>query len=103
MTAAAVGHVTVEPNPDGLVRVSRHAGATDDALGVHAFDNDGLRDSTDAVRLKRRLVEHIDTLQATEKLKALETGGLLLVRRNLTVLDALTLDQGGASSKACSR
>jgi hypothetical protein len=85
------------------MRVSRDTSAANDALGVKALHNNRVVNGGDAVRLDGLLAEHVNTLEATEDLEALETSGLLLVRRNLTVLGALALDNGSVALEAGNR
>lgn len=79
------------------MRVGRDTSAADNALGVKALHNNRVVNSSNAVRLDGLLAENVNALEATEDLEALETSGLLLVGRDLTVLGALALDNGSVA------
>ena len=65
-----------------------------------ALDLNGVLGGTEVGHLERLHVEDIDTLELSEQLETLETGGLLLISWDLTLLGALTLNDGGPSSEA---
>lgn len=65
-----------------------------------ALDLDGVVGGAEVGHLERLHVEDIDTLELAEQLETLETGSLLLVGGHLTLLGALTLDDGGTSGES---
>lgn len=65
-----------------------------------ALDLDGVLGGTEVGHLERLHVEDIDTLELSEQLETLKTGGLLLVGGDLTILGTLTLDDGGTGSES---
>ena len=120
-TGAALRATTVlllgESHPEELVRLSGDTGAADDTLRFleeersvrtlvwyiclngratyHGEDLDGLNKGAETGGVEGLKVEHLNTLEGTEDLKTLETGGLVDVGGDLAGLRALAVDFGG--------
>lgn len=65
-----------------------------------ALDLDRVLGGTEVGHLERLHVENVDTLELSEELETLKTGSLLLVGRHVTILGALTLDDGGTGGES---
>lgn len=96
---AATELVLLEHEPENIVGVGGGAGAANHALNVIGEDFDWVGLSSNSARVERAVVEDLDTLELTEELETLKTGGLLDVGGDLAGLSSLTIELGGRGTR----